>query len=124
MSNNLTAVPPTHPCADALRLAAVEMEMGRTAVGVGNDGRARVCGRRAVGIFVQTIAPILTTDYGPHAMANLRAIASDSSLPDEIRDAAGRLLGGARSIVQGEIYSIDPLADAASIINHFVAAAA
>jgi hypothetical protein len=92
-------------------------------MGVGNEGQGRVCGRRAVGIFIQTIASTLPDDYGSHAMANLRGIESNSSLPDEIRAAAGRLLGGARSIARGEIYSTDPLADAVRIINYFVAVA-
>ena len=122
-STELTAVPVAHPCAGALRLASGEMEMGRGAIARGNEGQGRVCGRRAVGIFIQTIAPILPIEYGPHAMANLRTIESNTSLPHEIRAAAGRLLGGARSIARGESYSPDPLADAALIINHFVAAA-
>ena len=105
--------------AEALRLAEAELATGRAALADRNEGMARVCGRRAVGIFIQTIAPYLPISYGTHAMANLRGIAGDNSLPPEIRAAADRLLGGARSILSGTPYSTDPLGDAARIIGYF-----
>lgn len=114
------SIPGSHPYAEAIALATVEFEMGHRAVDVGNMGRARVCGRRAVGVFLQKIAPMLETDYGSHAMANLRGIQEDNGLPDEIRSAAERLLGGIRSINAGKLYSDDPLADAALVIGYFV----
>lgn len=123
MHDVLTPVSPSHPYAGALELAEGELRMGREALADGNAGKARVCGRRAVGIFIQTIASTLPSFYGPHAMANLRGIEGDSGLPDEIREAATRLLGGIRSIEANESYSTHPLADAVLIINHFIAAA-
>lgn len=96
--------------------------MGLRALADGNQGRARVCARRAVGAFVQNLAPLLPFDYGTHAMANLRALATNDALPDEIRDAAARLLGGARSIAASEVYSTDPLGDALRIIASFLPA--
>jgi hypothetical protein len=120
----LTPVPPAHAYAPALSLAEGELATGRVATAAGNDGKARVCCRRAVGIFIQTITPNLPASYGSHAMANLRGIEADASLPDEIRSAAARLLGGARSIAANEPHSTDPLADAVRIINYFVAIAA
>ncbi|MDB5036285.1 MAG: hypothetical protein JWQ98_3526 [Chlorobi bacterium] len=122
ISDSLPSVPPAHPCFEALRLAGAELRMGEDAALAGNEGRARVCGRRAVGTFIQTIAPAIAGEYGTHAMANLRAVQADESLPDEIRAMAGRLLGGARSILAEEIYSTDPLGDAIGIIRYFVAA--
>ncbi len=95
--------------------------MGAQAAAEGNQGRARVCARRAVGAFIQSI-PDLPVDYGTHAMANLRGISADEALPDEIRAAADRLLGGARSVLNGGIFSTDPLGDAVRIIDHFVLA--
>jgi hypothetical protein len=121
MSDRYISIPDSHPYANAATLANQEFEMGRCAVETGNMGRARVCGRRAVGIFLQTIAPTLETDYGPHAMANLRGVKEDNELPDEIRAAAERLLGGVRDIVAGNLYSDNPLKDAARIIDYFVA---
>lgn len=122
MGERPIAVSALHPYAEALKLAESEFVSGEQALGITNEGRARVCGRRAVGIFIQTISSHLHVDYGSHAMANLRNIEADGSLPDEIRSAAARLLGGARSISASKAFSEDPLSDAARIINYFVAA--
>jgi hypothetical protein len=121
MNQLLMEVPPSHPAAEALRLAAEELTMGAAAIADGNEGRARVCGRRAVAVFVLARSAPAGTGYGTHALSILRGISSDPGLPDEIRAAATRLLGGARSIAQGEPFSTHPLADAAQIINYFVA---
>lgn len=123
MSDELLEVPPVHPYAEALRQAGGELEIAKAAVINGNEGQARVCGRRAVGVFIQSIAGFLNHDYGKNVMANLRGIRDNTALPDEIRAAATRLNGGARSMMAGEIYSKDPLADAIIIINHFAVAA-
>ena len=113
-------LPAAHPYNEALELAQAEFRMGEEAVASGNVGRVRVCGRRAVGTFIQAIAPLAGLDYGTHAMANLRAIQEDVVLPDEIRTAATRLLGGARTIVNNGVYSANPLDDARLIIRHFL----
>jgi hypothetical protein len=120
MNGELPGVDPSSPMAEGLRLAEIEMATGRLAVTGGNEGRARVCARRAVGMFLQQIAGSLPVDYGTHAMANLRAVSGNEALPEEIRLAAERLLGGSRSILASEPYSTDPLADAAAIIRYFV----
>src|SRR5438128_555772 len=120
---DLLSVPGSHPYAHAVALANGEFMLGQQAAATANEGRVRVCGRRAVGAFMQAIAPQTRLDYGSHAMANLRAIQEDQSLPDDVRAAATRLLGGARSIAGNEIYSTDPLGDALCIINYFLAAA-
>jgi hypothetical protein len=120
MSLSLPIVPDTHPFARGLRLAGSELEAGRIAMDEGNDGRARVCARRAVGAFLQEAGRATGVDYGAHALANLRSIADHPSppTPDAVRDAARRLLGGARSILAGEVYSSAPIADAIMIIRH------
>lgn len=126
MNQLLTDVPPSHPAAEALRLAREELAMGSTAAAGGNEGRARVCGRRAVAVFILTLSATPLSGsippYGTHALSILRGISSDIALPDEIRDAAARLLGGVRSIARGEAFSADPGADAALVINYFTAA--
>jgi hypothetical protein len=123
MDQELLSVPDAHPYAAAVALANAEFRLGQQAAAAGNEGRARVCGRRAVGTFVQTIALQGGADYGSHAMANLRGIQEDASLPDDVRAAAERLLGGNRHIVHDEPYSSDPLGDALLIINYFLGSA-
>ncbi len=127
MNDALIDVPPSHPAAEALRLAREELAMGTTAAASGNQGRARVCGRRAVAVFILALSRATTLSggippYGTHALSILRGISSDIALPDEIRAAAARLLGGVRSIARGEAFSADPGADAALVINYFTAA--
>ncbi|MBS1910592.1 MAG: hypothetical protein JST22_01275 [Bacteroidetes bacterium] len=121
MTDELSTLPPAHPFAQAVLFARGEIATGRAARAEGNDGRTRVCARRAVGIFLQTIAPHLPADPGTHAMANLRTVAESELLPAVVRDAATRLLGGARSIAADAPWSTDPLGDAITIINHYVA---
>ena len=124
MKELLMEVPPSHPAAEALGMAREELTTGQMAAGSGNEGRARVCGRRAVGVFILTLGTTShrISGYGPHALAILRGISSDIALPDEIRGAAARLLGGVRSIARGDAFSADPMGDAALVINYFVAA--
>ncbi len=122
MRTRLIAVPPTDPLAEALRLAEEELATGTTAALAGNEGRARVCGRRAVAVFILAAQASIGTCYGSNAMAILQGISSAPPLPHEIRNAATRLLGGTRSIAAGETYSVEPLADAVCIINYIAAA--
>jgi len=121
MAYILPSLDPGHRCARGIELARRELAMGEQAMAEGNQGRARVCGRRAVGALIGSL-PEPPAGYGTHAMANLRGISDDRSLPDEIRAAADRLLGGARSILNGGTFSTDPLGDAVLIIDHFVLA--
>src|SRR4051812_29391742 len=101
----------SHPMFDAVCLANRELETGRSAAAEGNLGRVRVCARRAVGAFLQSIAPTLNADVGTNAMANLRWLQSSPGIRDEQRLAAERLAGGARTEKSGGIISADPLAD-------------
>lgn len=115
-------VSPGHPLAGAVALANRELDGAMAAVHEGNDGRARVCARRAVGEFLRGLATVIGADVGPHALANLRYVQNDQSLPPSIRAAAERLLGGARSILVGDVYSSDPVGDARLVIEHYLAA--
>ena len=114
------SVPPSHPYSAAVRLANVELSTAAEALDAGNHGKARVCARRAVGFFIQAIAPTLASDTGAHSMANLRWLHEDPALPEELRNAARRLLAGARDIAHGATHSIDPVADATFVINYFL----
>ena len=113
-------VAPGHPMSDAVRIANDELRAGRAAAAGGNPGRARVCARRAVGIFLQAIAATIPEEVGSNAMANLRWLQSTTSIPMAERDAAIRLAVGARAEAAGGTVSADPLADAALIINYFL----
>ncbi len=93
----------------------------RRALADGNDGRARVSSRMAVGIAAQMAAFRLGRDYGTDVMANLRGVRDDRSLADEIRAAAERLLGGPRDIASGSPFSTDPIGDAEMIIGALMA---
>ncbi len=120
----LPDLPGGHPFSSAVAAARFELEAARRAALDGNHGKARVCSRRAVAAFLQGVAGHLPFDAGTHAPANLRAVMGYEALPQSIRDAAERLSGGARSIVAGTAYSVDPVADALLVIHHFLAAGA
>jgi hypothetical protein len=110
----------SHPHYEAVQMANLELRGAIEAAAGGNSGRVRVCARRGVGAYLQSIAPSLGDDVGSNAMANLRYLQSAERLPQEQRDAAGRLSQGARAELAGGAVSADPLADAAAIINYFV----
>ncbi|MBC8145563.1 MAG: hypothetical protein H7X80_08245, partial [bacterium] len=94
-----------HPMRDAVLRANEEFMMGRNAAAGGNLGRVRVCARRAVGIFLQTIAPTIPDDVGTNVIANLRWVQDAARLPIEHREAAARLAGGSRKEMSGGIIS-------------------
>ena len=116
----MLATTSVEPFAEGVRLAEEEMRGGATAAAEGNLGRARVCARRAVGAFLQTVAGELTGDVGTNAMANLRWLDAEAGLPEPEHVAAVRLAGGPRLAMAGGEISTDPLADAALIIEYFL----
>ena len=69
-----------------------ELASAHDALHIGNEGKARVCARRAAG---QAIAWFLTANirqgWGTDAMNQLRHLRDDPSFPREVRDAATRL---------------------------------
>ncbi|MCS7176425.1 MAG: hypothetical protein NZ960_02190 [Candidatus Kapabacteria bacterium] len=96
-----------------------ELETSSKALQEGNEGKARVCARRAVAWLVQALPQLGYPSYGTHVGQNLRELASDSRLPEHVRQAAARLQGGARAQLQGQLYSLHPLRDAAIILHYF-----
>jgi|AFSR01.1.fsa_nt_gi HEPN domain-containing protein len=104
---------------ELLQRVAWELETARAALREGNEGKARVCARRAVGWFVQALAQVSAYRYGSHIGENLRRISQDEQLPEEVRAAAARLQGGARAQLSGELYSLYPLRDAGIILRYF-----
>ena len=84
----------------------------------GNDGKARVCARRAVARATEVwIAQRPSPPWHGDAMARLRRIQQDPAFPLPIRQAAERL---STSVTRQHAtpFTTDPLADARLIISH------
>ena len=101
---------------DSDRLA-IEAELARaaSALATGNDGKARVCARRACGValrawYALNERPGLPAD----AQSLLRHAASDDGLPVSTREAAGRLPASVAGAA-GDL-TTDPIADAVALI--------
>jgi hypothetical protein len=83
-----------------------------------NDGKARVCARRAVALATETwLARLPLPRWRGDAMTHLRQIQQDASFPLPIRQAAERL---STSVTRQHAapFTIDPIADAKLIIAH------
>ena len=95
-----------------------ELAIAHEAVKTGNDGKARVCARRAAG---QAISWFLTKhrreNWGPDAMSQLRALMNDHMFPDAVLAAATRLTTKISDRFRYP-FSEDPIEDACLIIDH------
>jgi hypothetical protein len=83
-----------------------------------NDGKARVCARRAVALATEVwLARLPLPRWRGDAMAHLRQIQQDASFPLPIRQAAERL---STSVTRQHAAPIttDPVTDARLIIAH------
>jgi len=95
-----------------------EFTTSREALKVGNEGKARVCARRAVG---QAITWFLMkyprNGWSPDAMNQLKHLRDDSFFPEEVRGAATRLT---TKISERFTYpfTTDPIEDAQLIIKY------
>ncbi len=96
-----------------------ELETGARAWQEGNEGKARVCARRAVAWLLQALPMAGLPSYGTHVGEHFRRLIADPGLPEPVRSAAERLRGGARAQLLGEPYSQRPLHDAGIILRHF-----
>ncbi len=79
----------------AFTAADNELRKAAEAFEIGNHGKARVCARRAVGYvaeFYLQSHPELIPLYGRSFMNNLRGIAADENVPDEVRNYAEKLI--------------------------------
>jgi len=84
----------------------------------GNDGKARVCARRAVARATEVwVAQLPSPRWRGDAMAHLRQIQQDASFPLPIRQAAERL---STPVTRQHTapFTTDPIADARLIIAH------
>ena len=102
------------------RLAQIERELARadTAQREGNDGMVRVCARRAVGLAAEAwLERFPGKNRRGDALNHLRRISAEESFPQDIRQAAERLM---TKVTQRDSapFSTDPIADARSVIAH------
>ena len=83
-----------------------------------NDGKARVCARRAVALVTDAwLARLPRPQWRGDAMTHLRHIQQDESFPLPIRQAAERLSTPVTRQHQA-LFTTDPIADAKLIIAH------
>jgi hypothetical protein len=95
-----------------------ELSMAEEALKVGNEGKARVCARRAVALADDAwLATGSNQPFRGDAMAHLRRIQQDLSLPLSIREAAERL---STSVTRqdSDPFTTDPIGDARIIIAY------
>ena len=101
-----------------LELIEKEFTAARAALAQGNDGRVRVCARRASGHAIAWfLAGERRTGWGSDAMRQLQQLRDDAEFPDGVRDAARRLTTKI-SVNFSYPDGADPLADANVIIRH------
>jgi HEPN domain-containing protein len=99
-----------------------ELAMAEAALRDANEGKARVCARRAVGLAMQaSLERCPRPGWRGDAMNQLRQIQQEKSFPLPIRQAAERL---STKITQRDTapFTSNPIADARVIIAHLMSA--
>lgn len=103
-------------------LIGQELAAAEAAQQDGNDGKTRVCARRAVARATEAwIAQLPSPPWHGDAMAHLRHIQQDASFPLPIRQAAERLSTPVTNQHTAPL-TTDPVADARLIIAHLSSA--
>lgn len=93
----------------------IELARARAAAGEGNAGKARTASRRAAGYALDELGRrIPGRMYGEDFIRQLRGVAADEQIPEEVRNAAARLQ--ARISTDFVSDSADPVQDARIII--------
>ena len=108
--------------AEAFTLERIEKELraAREAAVERNEGKVRVCSRRAAGAAIAGyLAHHPGNDWGSDALRQLQHLSDEASFPKEIRDAAARLTTRITDKFQYP-FSTDPVADARLIADHFI----
>ncbi len=104
--------------------ALIEQELAAAEVAWkdGNEGKARVCARRAVALVTEAWLAGLPSDllWRGDAMEHLRQIQRHASLPLPVRQAAERLITAVPRRHTAS-FTTDPLADARVIIDYLAA---
>lgn len=87
----------------------------------GNEGKARVCARRAVALAVASwLAPAGKAAWPGDVMEQLRRIQQHAAFPVAVREAAERL-STAVTKRHTAPFTVDPLTDARLIVGHLAA---
>jgi len=98
-----------------------ELAAAQAAFQVGNDGKARVCARRAVGLATEAwLEHHPDRQWRGDAMEYLRQIQQDAIFPASIREAAERLTTPVPKQHEAP-FTADPIGDAKLIIAHLTA---
>ena len=106
---------------DLTDLIKQELAAAEAAWEIGNEGKARVCARRAVALADEAwLAKQSDRPFRGDAMAHLRRIQQDLSLPLSIRQAAERL-GISVTRKDSAPFTTDPIGDARIIIAYLTA---
>ena len=95
-----------------------ELATAEAALKIGNDGKARVCARRAVALADEAwLATRSDQLFRGDALAHLHRIQQDLSMPIPVREAAKRLC---TAVTQKDSahFSTDPIGDARIIIAY------
>lgn len=103
--------------------SSIDRELAAAAVAwkEGNQGRARVCARRAVALAADGwMARLPKPLWHGDAMEHLRRIQQHAALPSSVRQAAERLSTAVTSR-QKAPFTSDPIGDARLIIAHLTA---
>jgi hypothetical protein len=88
----------------------------------GNDGKARVCARRAVALADEAwLAQQASPSWSGDAMAHLRRIQQDVSFPSSVRQAAERLTTTVTRKHRAP-FTTDPIGDANAVIEFLIGA--
>jgi hypothetical protein len=101
------------------RILQDEIDEARQSQAAGEIGRARTCARRAAGMAMQATLGIgaQATDYAPNFIIGLRRLAADLHFPENVREAAARLVD--RSNKERQSASTHPTQDAEIILEFF-----
>ena len=96
-----------------------EMEAAQKAWADKNDGRARACARRAVGILLREIE-IKKQKRSPRSSSieQLRSVAANNEIPEKIKKAAQRLVTNVNDRLSPD-FTLHPINDAQILIDYF-----
>ena len=98
-----------------------ELAAGEAAWKDANEGKARVCARRAVALATEAwLARLPVPSWRGDAMEHLRRLQQDASLPGPVRQAAERL---STTVTKRHLapFTTDPIGDARVIIAYLIA---
>lgn len=97
-----------------------ELAAARAAAVEGNDGKTRVCARRAAGAALEWYATAYPGAVkGSDALSRLKYVSEEPTFPADVREAAQKLITRITDRFQYP-FSTDPVADAEIITGYFI----